>query len=61
MQKFITQALQAARRSTNKHYYHGCVIVVGGKVITSACNTSDTSCHAETLAVRKLCEKGPYT
>ena len=59
MQKSIRIALNAASKSTNKYFSHGCVITYGGKPVITSCNTNNTFCHAESIAVRKLCEKGP--
>ncbi len=59
MQKFIKSALQVAKMSTNKNYQHGCIITCGGKILVSGTNTTDSFCHAETIALIKLCEKGP--
>jgi pyrimidine deaminase RibD-like protein len=53
MQRFLHRAARAAHLSTNKHYMLGAVLIKGGKVVESGCNTSSTFSHAEAQVLRK--------
>lgn len=56
MDRIINSAIHIAKFSKNHHFRHGAVIFSGGKIITSSSNGLDNFCHAETTAIRKLCQ-----
>lgn len=58
MNRLLKSALYLASLSKCKNFHHGALIYSGGKIIASACNDEGHLCHAETIAIRKLCEKG---
>ena len=64
-EKFATIALNEANKSTVKYHQHGCVAVVGGRIVERGCNSyrsrsndgfleGTCSCHAEIDVMRKL-------
>jgi len=64
-EKYATYALYEANKSNMKHHQHGCVAVIGGKIIARGYNSDRTSssdgflkttcsCHAEIDVMRKL-------
>ena len=56
MERLLHAAINTAEKSKNNHFRHGAVIFSGGKIITSSSNGLDNFCHAETTAIRKLCQ-----
>lgn len=58
MNRLLKIAIQVTNKSPFDRYHYGAVIFSGGKVITSAYNDLDYFSHAETSAVKKLCERG---
>jgi deoxycytidylate deaminase len=60
MDHLLKAAISVANLSNSPNFRHGAIIFAGGKVISSSPNGVDHFCHAETNAVRKLCQlKGP--
>jgi deoxycytidylate deaminase len=64
-EKFATIALNEANKSTVKYHQHGCVAVVGGRIVERGYNSyrsrsndgfleGTCSCHAEVDVMRKL-------
>jgi deoxycytidylate deaminase len=64
-EKFATIALNEANKSTVKYHQHGCVAVIGGRIVERGYNSyrsrsndgfleGTCSCHAEVDVMRKL-------
>jgi len=64
-ERFATLAMSEADKSNMKYHQHGCVAVVGGRIIERGCNSdrcqssdgfldNTCSCHAEVDVMRKL-------
>lgn len=59
MQKHLKCAIEASTRTTNSNFPHGSAIIKGGKVMMTGCNSNVPHCHAESLLLKRWCEKGP--